>query len=94
MQDSSADGPPVMGGGPAAGLADGQVMTVLDASAAVSAGAALENLSDDELFRLYRDGPEGGRQREAACEELVRRYTPLVRACVRPFRNSPSQLTT
>jgi RNA polymerase sigma-B factor len=64
-------------------------MTVLDSSAAVSADAALENLTDDELFRLYRDGPEGGRQREEACEALVRRYTPLVRACVRPFRTSP-----
>jgi RNA polymerase sigma-B factor len=64
-------------------------MTVLESSAAVSADAALENLSDDELFRLYREGPESGRQREAACEVLVRRYTPLVRACVRPFRNSP-----
>jgi RNA polymerase sigma-B factor len=64
-------------------------MTVLISSAAMSADAGLEHLSDDELFRLYRDGPQSGRQREAACEVLVRRYTSLVRSCVRPFRNSP-----
>jgi RNA polymerase sigma-B factor len=64
-------------------------MAVLDSSAAVPTGTELENLSDDEVFRLYREGTESGRQRKAACEVLVRRYTPLVRACVRPFRNSP-----
>jgi RNA polymerase sigma-B factor len=31
----------------------------------------------------------GAAQRSAACDVLVRRYTPLVRACARPFMNSP-----
>ena len=51
--------------------------------------AACEGLSDDELLewchRLARDSAE----RSAACGELVRRYTPLVRACVRPYLNTP-----
>jgi RNA polymerase sigma-B factor len=64
-------------------------MTVLDSAAAVPVNAAFEELPDAELFRLYRDSPESGRRREAACEVLVRRYTYLVQACVRPFRNSP-----
>jgi RNA polymerase sigma-B factor len=64
-------------------------MTVLDSSAALPAGTAAGDLPDEELFALYRDPTAGGQQREAACEALVRRYTPLVRACVRPFQNSP-----
>jgi RNA polymerase sigma-B factor len=70
-------------------LADGQVRTVLDSSGAVSADTEHDDFTDDELFALYRDSAAGNRQREAACEALVRRYTPMVRACVRPFQNSP-----
>ncbi len=50
---------------------------------------AADGLPDEELFALYRDSAAGDQQREAACEALVRRYTPLVRACVRPFQGSP-----
>ena len=64
-------------------------MTVVDSSAAAPTGRAADGLTDDELLAVYRDSTAGVQQREAACEVLVRRYTPLVRACVRPFRNSP-----
>jgi RNA polymerase sigma-B factor len=64
-------------------------MIVPDPAAAVPSGPAADDLTDDELCALYRDATLGAHQREAACEVLVRRYTPLVRACVRPFRNSP-----
>lgn len=57
-----------------------------DSSADVVGRAALDGLSDAELLALYR---EDGAERDAACDVLVRRYTPLVRAIVRPFRNSP-----
>ena len=38
---------------------------------------------------MCREQPRGAAQRSAACDVLVRRYTPLVRACARPFMNSP-----
>src|SRR4051794_24959435 len=55
----------------------------------VTGRAALEGLSDDELLALCREQPRGAAQRSAACDVLVRRYTPLVRACAPPFMNSP-----
>ncbi|HEY0934986.1 MAG TPA: sigma-70 family RNA polymerase sigma factor [Trebonia sp.] len=64
-------------------------MTAVPNSPAVMADTEFQNLSDDELFVLYRQTEDGGRQREAACQELVRRYTFLVRASVRAYRNSP-----
>ena len=60
-----------------------------DPSASLPAGAALSQLSDNELLARYRQGADGSEDRVAACDLLVRRFTPLVRACVRPYRNSP-----
>jgi RNA polymerase sigma-B factor len=54
-----------------------------------SPSAPLAELSDDDLLarchRYDRDSPES----TAVCEVLVRRFTPLVRACVRPYLSSP-----
>jgi RNA polymerase sigma-B factor len=49
----------------------------------------LRELSDDDLLACCRAYPQGSRERDAACEILVRRYTPLVRACARQYMNSP-----
>jgi RNA polymerase sigma-B factor len=60
---------------------------VPDSSELPACGTALDCLPDAELLVLYR-GPDGA-EKDAACDVLVRRYAPLVRACVRPYRNSP-----
>lgn len=52
-------------------------------------GAALEELPDDQLLARCRGHEPGSAVYAAACEVLVRRYTPLVRACVRQYRDSP-----
>ncbi|HEY0937199.1 MAG TPA: SigB/SigF/SigG family RNA polymerase sigma factor [Trebonia sp.] len=52
-------------------------------------GGAPQELSDGDLLARCQVHPRGSPQRAAACEVLVRRYTPLVRACVQQFRNSP-----
>jgi RNA polymerase sigma-B factor len=49
----------------------------------------LRELSDDDLLACCRAYPLGSRERDAACELLVWRYTPLVRACARQYMNSP-----
>ncbi len=49
----------------------------------------LQKLPDDDLLARCREHPRDSRARAAACEVLVRRYTPLVRACVRQYRDSP-----
>jgi RNA polymerase sigma-B factor len=49
----------------------------------------LRDLPDDDLLARCRDCPEGSAERDTACEILVRRYTPLVRACARQYMNSP-----
>ena len=49
----------------------------------------LRELSDDDLLSWCRDYPQGSTERDAACEILVQRYTPLVRACARQYMNSP-----
>jgi RNA polymerase sigma-B factor len=64
------------------------MVTVPDSSALSPAALAAGRVSDADLLALFR-AHEHGRDRDAACEALVRRYTPLVRACVRPYRNSP-----
>jgi RNA polymerase sigma-B factor len=51
--------------------------------------AALDGLADDELLALCREHPRESPQGAAAREVLVRRFTPLVRACARPYLNSP-----
>lgn len=51
--------------------------------------APLEKLPDGELLACCRGHGRDSAQWAAACEVLVRRYTPLVRACVRQYRDSP-----
>jgi len=51
--------------------------------------AALEELTDDDLLERCRTYPRDAPERDAACEVLVRRYTPLVRACAHQYANSP-----
>ena len=46
-------------------------------------------LSDEDLLACCRACPRASAERAAACEVLVRRYTPLVRACVRQYLGSP-----
>ena len=50
---------------------------------------ASEELTDSDLLRRCRAYPRESAERAAACELLVRRYTPLVRACARQYMNSP-----
>jgi RNA polymerase sigma-B factor len=49
----------------------------------------LAELSDSELLAQCRGHERGSAGWSAACDVLVRRYTPLVRACVRQYRDSP-----
>ena len=51
--------------------------------------AALERLSDGDLLSRCRAHERTSTEWAAACDVLVRRYTPLVRACVRQYRDSP-----
>jgi RNA polymerase sigma-B factor len=51
--------------------------------------AELEGLSDDDLLARCQDYAQGSAEWAAARDVLVRRYTPLVRACARPYMNSP-----
>lgn len=50
--------------------------------------AVLDELTDGDLLARCRSQAQGSPERAAACEVLVRRYTPLVRACVRQYRDS------
>jgi RNA polymerase sigma-B factor len=49
----------------------------------------LRELSDNELLARLRALPRASGERAAICEVLVKRYAHLVRACVRPYRQSP-----
>jgi RNA polymerase sigma-B factor len=49
----------------------------------------LQELSDGDLLARCREHGRGSEEWAAASEVLVRRYTPLVRACVRQYRDSP-----
>ena len=51
-----------------------------------TAPAWSDDFSDDDLLTLYREHARGSREQTAACEVLVSRCVPLVRACVRPYR--------
>jgi DNA-directed RNA polymerase specialized sigma subunit len=62
---------------------------VPDPASVFSSSGKLEQLSDADLLARYRARPPGDPERDAACDLLVRRFTPLVRACVRPYLNSP-----
>lgn len=42
--------------------------------------------SDSELAVLIQSLPHGDPRREQACEDLVRRYQPLIRSCVRSYQ--------
>jgi RNA polymerase sigma-B factor len=59
------------------------------AAAGRGAPTRLDELSDNELLARCHDVERGGPEWTAACDVLVRRFTPLVRACVRPYRDSP-----
>jgi RNA polymerase sigma-B factor len=50
---------------------------------------ALTDLSDGELLALCYGHAHESAEWSAACDVLVRRYTPLVRACARQYRDSP-----
>jgi RNA polymerase sigma-B factor len=45
--------------------------------------------SEQELLHQIRSHPLGNPARQAACEQLVARYEPIVRSCVNRYRNSP-----
>jgi RNA polymerase sigma-B factor len=49
----------------------------------------LAGLADGELLAQCHEHARGSAEWGAACDVLVRRYTPLVRACVRQYRDSP-----
>jgi RNA polymerase sigma-B factor len=51
--------------------------------------ARLEELADDELLAECHALPAHSPRRAAVSEVLVKRYGPLVRACVRPYSSSP-----
>jgi RNA polymerase sigma-B factor len=51
--------------------------------------ADLRELSDNDLLARLRALPQASGERAAVCEVLVERYAHLVRACVRPYRQSP-----
>jgi RNA polymerase sigma-B factor len=54
-----------------------------------TSGSPPEELNDDDLLMRCRNYPRQSKERATACEVLVRRYTPLVRACARQYMNSP-----
>jgi RNA polymerase sigma-B factor len=62
---------------------------VLVWSVSDSPGRTLRELPDDDLLACCRAYPRGSTERDTACDILVRRYTPLVRRCARPYMNSP-----
>ena len=66
------------------------VNTALDALGAHEvARPPFDALSDDELLALCQVHPAESADGAAVRDVLVRRFTPLVRACARPFMNSP-----
>jgi RNA polymerase sigma-B factor len=58
----------------------------------VTARAGLEELSDNDLLAYCRKQPRASAEWTEACDVLVRRYTPLVRALVRQYRESPESV--
>lgn len=61
-------------------------------SGSIPARPALEELPDADLLACCRGHARGSAEWAAACDVLVRRYTPLVRACVRQYRDSPESV--
>lgn len=58
----------------------------------VTARAVLEELSDNDLLAHCRQHERASAEWSAACDVLVRRHTPLVRALVRQYRESPESV--
>ena len=63
-----------------------------DARTTAEPRAAKGGPRDHELARLVQTLPRGDPRREAACEQLVTRYQPMVRACAQRYRDSPEPL--
>jgi RNA polymerase sigma-B factor len=57
--------------------------------AAPPVGTPVDGPSDEELLTACHDLPMDSPDRAEACDTLVRRFTPLVRAIARPYLNSP-----
>jgi RNA polymerase sigma-B factor len=55
----------------------------------VTPRASLEALPDSELLARLHVLPRQGTEHDAVCEILVSRHIPMVRACVRRYRDSP-----
>ena len=55
----------------------------------MSLDTAIDQLPDSDLLESCRAHERESTEWAAACDVLVRRYTPLVRACVRQYRDSP-----
>ena len=66
-----------------------RLRAVRDSSGSGSRDVTPGRLSDEELLARCRAYPRASAERAAACEVLVSRYTPLVRACVRQYAGSP-----
>src|SRR5262245_7946289 len=60
---------------------DGVTMTNVVAPLAMTRADELQDCSDAELLKMIHSLPRGARSRDRACEVLVARYQPLVRAC-------------
>jgi RNA polymerase sigma-B factor len=58
----------------------------------VTARAVLQELSDADLLARCREHGRDSEEWAAARDVLVRRYTPLVRACVRQYRDNPESV--
>jgi RNA polymerase sigma-B factor len=61
-------------------------------ASSVTARAVLEELSDNDLLARCRQHARASAEWAAACDVLVRRYAPLVRALVRQYRESPESV--
>jgi RNA polymerase sigma-B factor len=63
-------------------------MTTVTTSVPMTRPEELEALEDADLLRMIHSLPRDSGLRDLACEVLVTRYQPLVRACVLRYRNS------
>jgi RNA polymerase sigma-B factor len=71
-------------------LSDPQLFNVNSpGSESATASSLPDGLSEDELLAMFRAREPGSAGRSAVCDVLVRRFTPLVRACARPYMSSP-----
>ncbi len=63
-------------------------MTTATTVSAPAQPGELDVCDDAELLGLVRALPRGASLRDAACEQLITRYQPLVRSCVLRYKNS------